>query len=729
MRKLSTTLMTTGFLLFPGLILALEDPRRDATTAASTGEKGRVEVSGRVENAQGLPIEQAFVTVDEPAQTVFTNGRGEFLAQCALPCHLTAGHTRFSPEVTSIETAPGEPLRIVLLPKQEVFEELDVTASRGDSTHFAPLSVASTVVDATEKAAAPSTLTEIVEGVPGVAENGQGGLFQVFSIRGVSRHRVLTLVDGIPITSERRAGVSTSFIDPLLIGSVDVLRGPASTYYGSGALGGVVQVFPRSFQGLQVESGYRSFGDERYVRLGYAGGSSPTDSWSVSLAHRQVDDDEVADGTLINAHYQQTSAILTRKWQAKGLNWSFLAIPTLGEDIGKPNTDFPDRVTEYPREEHLLMRLEVASENGWSLSAYLHPNTLQTDVLRVDESLSVVDNESLELGASWLQSWDLEIGSFDATGRVGVDYFARHRVEARETIRDLETDDVQATSTLDGRQDEVAAFGSLRWSWGRSTWQSGARFTWQQQSNRGFESRDDGAWSAFVGVVQPLGQGFELTANVGTGLRFANLSERFFTGSTGRGQVLGNPGLDPERGINADLGVRWYGSKTFLSAQVFRLDIDDYIERITLDDDRRTFVNLSSGTIEGIEIEGFYQWSERWTLNWGGHLIDGEDDDQGSLADVPADRLQLGIQYARGDWLGRLQYQLRAAKDDVGSGELPLGEAHLLSASLRIPLVDGLAVVVRGRNLLDEEYRNSADDKVTIAAGRSYGISFSWFPG
>ena len=97
-------------------------------------------------------------------------------------------------------------------------------------------------------------------------------------------YRVLTLVDGMKITHERRAGVATSFIDPLLMGGVDILRGPASTYYGSGALGGVVQIFPRRFEGLSIATGWESYGNETYQLVGWGDGT-----WSVGLARRDVD--------------------------------------------------------------------------------------------------------------------------------------------------------------------------------------------------------------------------------------------------------------------------------------------------------------------------------------------------------------------------------------------------------------------------------------------------------
>lgn len=345
----------------------------------------------------------------------------------------------------------------------------------------------------------------------------------------------------------------------------------------------------------------------------------------------------------------------------------------------------------------------------------------------MDDNLSTVVNESLELGGSWLREWTGRSPRGGLSGRLGVDYYARRGVNATETVEPLDGSPRTVTRSLDDASlDNLAGFGSVRWGWGSSTWQSGVRFTWERQDNAGVESRDDNAWTAFVGVVQPVGKGFELTSNLGTGLRFPTLSERFFVGTTGRGQVIGNPGLDPEESVNVDAGVRWFGKKTFWSAQVFRQEVDDYIERINLDDGRRTFVNLSSGTIEGFEIEGFYTVDEYWQLLWSGHLLDGESAEGEPLADIPSNRFRLGGVYRRGGWEGRLSAKYRAEKNDPGSGEVPLGETWLVDAALRYELSSGIALTLRGRNLLDEEYRNSADDKVTLAPGRSVGLSLSW---
>jgi iron complex outermembrane receptor protein len=491
-------------------------------------------------------------------------------------------------------------------------------------------------------------------------------------------------------------------------------------------LGGVAQVFPRDFDGWSFAAGWSGFGDESYQHAGWGDGET---GWSVGFARRSADNDVGADGGELNSHFTQSSATLRKRWQRRGRSFELLAIPTLGRDIGKPNTDYPERVTDYPRERHLLLKFATTGPRGGSLQAFVHPNDLETEVLLVGESLNVVGNESTELGVSWQRPWTLngEAGPSDPHGSWGVDYFARRGVDADERVESLADGTVSLAHTLDGAaQDEVAAFGTARWSWGAATFQAGTRFTWQRQANGADPSRDDTAWTAFAGLVRPLGGGFELTANLGSGLRFPNLSERFFTGTTGRGQVIGNPDLEPESSLNVDLGVRRYGSKAFWSAQVFHLRIADYIERIDSADDTRTFVNLTSGTIRGLEVEGFYQLDDWWRLSWSGHFLDGEASDGSPLADVSSDRLQATVEYDRGDWQGRLQLQHRAAKDDPGSGELPLPSADLLSASLRYRITTALALTVRGQNLLDEEYRSSADDKTSIAAGRSVGVGLTW---
>lgn len=66
------------------------------------------------------------------------------------------------------------------------------------------------------------------------------------NIRGMGENRVAILVDGVPIADQFDIGsysqASALFPDVALIQSIEILNGPASTLYGSDALGGVVSI-------------------------------------------------------------------------------------------------------------------------------------------------------------------------------------------------------------------------------------------------------------------------------------------------------------------------------------------------------------------------------------------------------------------------------------------------------------------------------------------------------
>ena len=99
------------------------------------------------------------------------------------------------------------------------------------------------------------------------------------------------------------------------MGSVEVLRGPSSTYYGSGALGGVVQVFPKEFDQLEVDLSWNSFGDENVQTLGWG-----QDGWSIGIARRDAGDTDVVQRTKsLNVINQEAQRLDMRSAQLQEL--------------------------------------------------------------------------------------------------------------------------------------------------------------------------------------------------------------------------------------------------------------------------------------------------------------------------------------------------------------------------------------------------------------------------
>ncbi|MFN3286710.1 MAG: TonB-dependent receptor plug domain-containing protein, partial [bacterium] len=95
-----------------------------------------------------------------------------------------------------------------------------------------------------------------------VRENygGPGGLLQP-SVRGSTPQQVLVLLDGVPLNATAQLGVNLATLSLAEVERVEVLRGPYSAIWGSGALGGVVHVVTRPTNRLRLRAGYGGAAD------------------------------------------------------------------------------------------------------------------------------------------------------------------------------------------------------------------------------------------------------------------------------------------------------------------------------------------------------------------------------------------------------------------------------------------------------------------------------------
>ncbi|WP_238945094.1 TonB-dependent receptor plug domain-containing protein [Vandammella animalimorsus] len=123
-----------------------------------------------------------------------------------------------------------------------VLAPVTVTA-KGYEAQAVETPAALTVLTAEELARQQAhNLGEALRGQAGLAVSGDSaqGLNPV--IRGLKKDSVVLLVDGMRLNSAQPAGAVASFMSLGLAEQVEVLKGPASVLYGTGALGGAINV-------------------------------------------------------------------------------------------------------------------------------------------------------------------------------------------------------------------------------------------------------------------------------------------------------------------------------------------------------------------------------------------------------------------------------------------------------------------------------------------------------
>jgi vitamin B12 transporter len=132
-------------------------------------------------------------------------------------------------------------------------EDLVVTATRVPSlVENIPAGV--TVIDRkTIEERGYVTLVDALTAVPGlhVAQSGGPGSQASVFIRGTNSNHVLVLIDGVPVNDPADPGGAFNFgVDTLAdVDRIEIVRGAMSSLYGSGAIGGVINVITKHGKG------------------------------------------------------------------------------------------------------------------------------------------------------------------------------------------------------------------------------------------------------------------------------------------------------------------------------------------------------------------------------------------------------------------------------------------------------------------------------------------------
>jgi iron complex outermembrane receptor protein len=448
-----------------------------------------------------------------------------------------------------------------------------------------------TVIDVEDFAGEAKSVAELVGESVGVqvrSFGGSGDRSEV-SIRGSASNQVVVLLDGVRLNTAQSGSVDLSTIPRDLVERIEVSRGGGSIQTGSDAIGGVINVITRrpgaasrtnatfsagswdTFAGSLTQTGRL---EDFELALGYDGFGTQGD-WEFRAADRVLAGRPVSgpSGTFTRVNNdEQTHAALLRVARDLG-DWGSLRFSDnfLHDSGGEPGPDSgggallgQSQTARQRRTRNVAdLRFEFAEASALDLAGDLRLFH-RYDRSRFEDSDPRLgppvesDNRNHSLGARTSAR-----GTFQAA-------FSEHRASfGVEVRRDrLDSRDFGDPSR---RTEGVFAQDEVRLLDGGLRLVPALRF----DHTEGF----GGEWVPRFGLLARVLPWLHLKGNVERSYRVPNFDELFFDQEF----VRGNPNLEPEDALNADLGLELglaklgVASDLWLELAVFRNDIEQSI--------------------------------------------------------------------------------------------------------------------------------------------------------
>ncbi|BDX07027.1 hypothetical protein MACH26_25480 [Planctobacterium marinum] len=202
-------------------------------------------LQGVVQDKDGSAVANAEVEIEGIGKTVVTDDSGRFevdgLPEGINELHIVA--PGFAHLHQDINVTEQQDLSMTFTVQRSAIEVIDIVATpihMSAMESAAPVSVLGGEALRRQQAA---TLGDSLEKIAGVHTNFHANVASTPVIRGLSGPRVLIAQNGLDVSDVSRVGPDHAVASEASTAQqIEVLRGPATLFYGSGAIGGVVNV-------------------------------------------------------------------------------------------------------------------------------------------------------------------------------------------------------------------------------------------------------------------------------------------------------------------------------------------------------------------------------------------------------------------------------------------------------------------------------------------------------
>ena len=613
-----------------------------------------------------------------------------------------------------------------------------------------------------------ATLGETVSRIPGVQATYFGPGVGRPLIRGLDGPRVQVLSNGLATLDVSTIGVDHALsIEPFLAEQIEVLKGPGTLLFGSGAIGGVVNVVDGRIPTAPVEGfdGRAEVGgntvDDSHVALARLRTGNGEFALTFDVADRDGEDFASPEGGVIeNTARSVRSTGLGFGWTGDGA-WAGLSVSRYEGRYGIPfKSEDDDEEAFGPRMlakggEGKAVAIDMEQtrlEARGGLRAIGPFDKIEASIVDSDYEHFELELEENEIGTRFLNdAWDARVvGEIAAIGAwrsaIGLQFGDRKFAAIGEEAYVPPTD-----------RSNLGLFGLANADFDPWRIEFGARVEDVETGLRdGSLSSDKTPTSLSFGAAWSFAPDWTLTANLDRAQRAPEIEELFADGvhvATGSFEI-GDPDLDVETANHAELGLRFASDRVEASLALYSTRFGDFIylqdtgEFFEDDDGEAGAMARAKGPGDDDEIP-IREWTQadarfsgfeaearvllsdgpsgRFALRGFADSVRGRLRAGGNLPRIAPGRVGSGLEWSLGPWRAGLDATRWLEQDRVADGETATPGFTRVDANVSYGFATGGAeweLYLDARNLTNSTGRLHTSFLKDVAPLPGRGIGF-----
>jgi len=525
----------------------------------------------------------------------------------------------------------------------------------------------------------PVSISDVMQNITGVYKSSDSAWGSEISIRGTTRDKVILIIDGSRVNTATDIGAQFGTLDPMSVEKIEILKGPISSLYGSGTIGGVVNVVTRtgkftetpgfksgiSVSGDSISSGYNAYAFTSY--------NSP--GWYVFASGSYRDHDNYEDGNgdeIYDSGFKDVQGTVNL-----GFKFSPNHIIEIrsqyyeGKDIGIPGAknSIPETATsaentKLPRGLVSLDYIFLPNSGFWQQSKlHLYYQYIGRNVCIINQG---TPDKKLEPEADHKTTGGQWTNVFTAghhTIVAGLDSWIR-TYEGYRVITRLDTGAVlkEDKPLPDCSYLSNGIFAEDDWKLGDLTINFGGRWDIIKVANDKTYNTEvpettvvrweedevsEHSWNAHLGLTYIIFKPLTTSILAASGYRAASLEERYKYIALGTVEHWGNPDLEPERSYFFEYALHLGVERLKANASVYANILRNLIAEKQTSSTRYDLDNIDEALLRGGECDLEIKILDPLSVHGNISYVRGEDTKNDTdLPSIAPLRITGGIKYS-----------------------------------------------------------------------------------